>query len=1221
MAKKKAYSTLKHSRRMYVFSPRYLIFFVHFLIIFTGFRSFAQGEPEYDEISVFIDVPRLGGGEISAVIKGEEIYLPVTDLFDFLKIRNIPSPGLDTISGFFINQEAPYLIDRLKNSIQLGEKIFDLDAGALIRTETNLYLRGDYFGKIFGLDCIFSFRNLSVVINTRLDLPVIREMRQEEMRQNMTRLKGEVKADTTIGRSYPMFHFGMADWSAIATEQINGPAETRLNLALGSIIAGGETTVSINYNTRDPFTEKQQFYLWRYVNNDNRALRQVMAGKIATRAISSIYNPVVGVQFTNTPTTFRRSFGSYTLSDKTEPGWIVELYVNNILVDYVKADASGFFTFEVPLVYGNSLVMLKFYGPWGEERTREQNIIIPFNFLPKNTLEYTVSAGIVEDSLSSRFSRTSFNYGLTRGVTVGAGFEYLSSVSSGALMPYVNASLRLVSNLLLSGEYTHTVRAKGTLSYRLPSNIQFDINYTKYARDQKAINYNYLEERKIAVSMPIRLKNFSVYNRLSVNQLVLPTTNYTTGEWMLSGSLMGVSTNLTTYALYIGNSAPYAYSNLSLSFRFPSNFTVIPQAQYSYTDKKFISAKLGLEKRLLKHGFLNLSYEQNFRSNLRMGEVGFRYDFKFAQAGFSTRQTDKLTTLIQYARGSLINDRQTNYLGTDNRTNVGKGGISIIPYLDINNNGKRDPGEPKAYGLNLHASGGRIERSEKDTIIRILNLEPYTDCFIELDQSSLDNIAWRLKNRTMRVAVDPNKLKLIEIPVTVIGEASGTVMVEKRGETTGLARMIVNFYSVDQRLAGRVLTEEDGYFSFLGLASGAYNVRIDSVQLRKLEMLSSPDSINFEITANIDGDFVDGLDFTLKMKYPDTTVIIPVPAEVIIPVPAGKPGVKRDTSYFIIHEATEELLTISEDSWAIQLGAFQRRLYAEGYRSKIEALTGRKSEIVVEGGYYKVRILDLKDRKEVDDNIELLRKNGVTVLWVIRLKAKQQQLIITEKLDTLLRIRETIPGQPTPIPFSPDMAIQVGAFRNEPYALALRDKLIFALDKKVTIVHEDGYYKVRVSGFTSVNEMEKFLPALGLLGIRDIWILPVRMQPVEKPPVVEEKKEVPDTATKRFEQAKEVPIEVPPDTSRKPVEEKAGKAAIPPEPTISLQVALFQRRSQALRAQKRIMSKLDLPVEIVQQWDFYKVIVTGFYTREETYKYYPELAGIGYPNITLIEEK
>jgi hypothetical protein len=102
------------------------------------------------------------------------------------------------------------------------------------------------------------------------------------------------------------------------------------------------------YNNSAPFNEKQQRYLWRYVNNDFAPLRQIMAGKIHAGALSSLYNPVIGVQLTNTPTTYRRSFGTYLLSDHTEPGWTVELYVNNVLVDFTKADASGFFSFQVP---------------------------------------------------------------------------------------------------------------------------------------------------------------------------------------------------------------------------------------------------------------------------------------------------------------------------------------------------------------------------------------------------------------------------------------------------------------------------------------------------------------------------------------------------------------------------------------------------------------------------------------------------------------------------------------------------------------------------------------------------------------------------------------------------------------------------------------------------------------------------------------------------------
>lgn len=1170
MTNKEAYSYLiKNSGRM-PGNPAGNLLFSIFLVFILAFQPvFAQSEPEYDEISVFLDVPRLGTGEINAVIKGETVYLPVTDLFDFLKIRNIPSQGLDNITGFFISPEASYRIDRTTNIISYAEKEFVLEPDALIRTETNMYLRGDYFGEVFGLDCIFSFRNLSVLINTRLELPVMREMRLEEMRTNLTRLKGEVKADTTIGRSYPLFHFGMADWSAIASEQINGKSETRLNLALGSIIAGGETTVVLNYNSQDPFTEKQQYYLWRHVNNDNSFLRQIRAGKIAASATSSIYNPVVGVQFTNTPTTFRRSFGSYTLSDKTEPGWIVELYVNNVLINYVKADASGFFTFEVPLVYGNSNVMLKFYGPWGEERTREQNITIPFNFIPKNTLEYTISAGLVEDSLLSRFSRTSFNYGLSRGITIGAGYEYLSSVISGPMMPYVNASFRLASNLLFSGEYTNAVRAKGSLSYRMPSNLQIDLNYTRYDKDQKAINYNYLEERKVVVSIPLRMKKLMLYNRFSVNELVLPTINYTTGEWLISGSLFGVNTNVTTYALFIGKNTPYSYSNISLSLRFPAGFTIIPQAQYGYTDKELLTAKVGVEKRFLKNGYLNLSYEQNFRSNIRMGEIGFRYDFKFAQTGFSTRQSESITTFIQYARGSLINDGKSKYLGADNRANVGRGGITVIPYLDINANGKRDQGEPKVDGLNIRSSGGRIERNDRDSTIRILGIEPYTDCIIEFDQESFENIAWRLKDRTIKVAIDPNMLKMIEVPVTVMGEASGSVMIDRNGEVSGLARMIVNFYSADNRYTGRTLSEEDGYFSYFGLVPGSYKVKVDTGQLGRLGMLAYPDSLNFNITANNEGDFVDGLDFTIRTITADADTI---PA-------AHVTAVKKDTTFLIVHEITQELVTISEDSYAIQLGAFRNKANAEILRRRLEKMLGRKVEIVIEDDYFKVRIIEIKERKEVDEIIAKLYKEGITELWVISLKAKRQQLVLVEKQDTVRQIMEF------PV-FGPEF-----------YKLKTGD---------VPIIDQ-----------TVLEEMQNIKP-VGKFRFKELWKVPV---------ISSEGKEL-DEETWVIERTEitidKIPILIEiPSFFKRDTLMLAGTNIIvteaPDQPTIALQVAVFQKESQAMQAKRRIMSKLRLPVEIIKQWDSYHVIITGFFTREETYMYYPELAGMGYPGVRLIE--
>ncbi len=1189
-----------------------VIFKALFLFVLFSASFRAYGQEEYDEIDVFLEVQHLGGGEITSVIRGNELFLPVTDLFDFLKIRNVPDQNLESVSGFFITPEATYLISRKENLIRYQDKTFNLGPGDLIRTESNLYMRSSLFGKIFGLNCAFNFRSLSVTVDSRLELPLIREMRQEEMRKNLNRLQGEVQADTTIGRNYPLLKSGMADWSVVSDQQIDGESDTRLNLALGSMIAGGEATANLYYDTKQPFLEKQQYYQWRYVNNDFNALRQVMAGKISTHSISTLYNPVVGVQVTNTPTSYRRSFGSYTLSDRTEPGWVVELYVNNVLVDYVKADASGFYTFQVPLVYGNTMVKLKFYGPWGEERIREQNISIPFNFLPVGTFEYTASAGIVEDSVGSRFSRANFNYGVTRSLTVGGGVEYLSSVISGPTMPFFNASLRITNNILLAGEYTYSVRAKGTFSYRMPGNAQLDLNYTWYNKDQKAIFYNYREERRAVLSIPVKLGKFSTYQRFSAYQIILPASKYTTGEWLFSGSVAGVSTNLTSYALFIDHNKPNLYSNLSLSIRLPAGFILMPQAQFGYSQKQVISAKATLEKHFLEHAYLNMSYEHMFAYNTRLAEAGFRYDFSFAQTGASVRRAGKTTSFVQYARGSLINDSKTRYLGADNRTNVGKGGISVIAFLDINANGRRDKGEPRAYGLNLHASGGRIIRSDRDSTIRILGLEPYTSCFIELDPNSFANVSWRLPKKTYNVAVDPDILKDIEIPVTVEGEANGNVQIEKEGIRTGQGRIIVSFFTGSQRAAGKTITEDDGYFSYFGLAPGNYIARIDTAQMKKLGMTSDPDSIQFSVRAGTDGDIISGLDFLLKM-------LASAAVSETMPV-TEKPQVKKDTTLMIVHEVTQELVTITEDSYAIQHGAFRIKSNAENTRRKLEKILGKKVDIVVEDGYYKVRIPDIKTREEVDHYLEILRKNGVTEVWLISLKAKKQQIVLRETQDTIRQINETTIGHPE-IPGSEGITMQIGAFRDKSNAIELLRQLKGKYGDRIKMAYENGFYKLRISGMSPVrkdvlDELNRLGPRLGNLKFKDIWMAPP-VSPAMEIPIPEKREEI------RLEKIKTVPP-VPsfpkPQLGNSLIKGRTVISKTQPALTVSIRVGVFVKKSEARRAKRKISSRLHLQVEVVQQLDRYIVLIRGFHTREETYKYYPELAGMGYPGVSLIEE-
>lgn len=834
------------------------------LFLFTLFSAIAVHAQEAEEVSVYLNVQRVGNTEISSLLRGDTAYLPLSEMFDFLKIANRPSVNRDSLTGYFINPAATYLIDKKNNRIIYKDKTYTLKAGDLIKTPANLYLRADYFGSIFGLTAVFSFRNLSVTISTDIELPVLREMRLAEMRDNINQLKGDVKADTIVRRTYPAFHFGTADWSVINVQDNRAGNDTRASLRLGGIIAGGETDVAINYHSTEPLVERNQYYRWRLANNDNTVFRQITAGKIAGQSISSIFAPVVGLQVTNAPTTLRRSFGTYTISNTTQPNWVVELYINNVLVSYVRADASGFYSFEVPLIYGSSLVRLRFYGPAGEEQTSEQSINVPFNFLPKNEFEYTASAGFVEDGAGSRFSRLSTNYGITSFLTAGAGTEYLSSVSSGSVIPFINSSARLLPNLLVSAEYAHDVRTKALLTYKFASGLQLELNDTWYKRGQTAINNTFTEERKAIVSIPFRGKSYAAFTRLTISQMMLPGFNYATAEWLVSGNAWNLNGNINTFGLFSEGNAPYIYSNASLSTRLLKNFLFTQHVLYEYRARRIIGFKEELERRVFNNGYLKLSYENNLQSSIRNFEVGLRYDFQFAQTGASVRTGNSGDNFLQFASGSMITDAAANYTKFSNRTNVGRGGIDIIPFLDLNFNGRKDKNEPRAAGLKvLNNRGGLIVQSLKDTTIQITQLEPYINYLLELDPAGFENVAWQLNKKVYSIAVDPNIIKIVEVPVSVMGEAAGNVNISNSAGQKGLGRIVIQIYRGNKMVA-RTITESDGYFSYLGLPPGEYRAVVDSVQLEKLGLKAAPAVVEFKIRMSMDGSVTDGLAFTLS---------------------------------------------------------------------------------------------------------------------------------------------------------------------------------------------------------------------------------------------------------------------------------------------------------------------------------------------------------------------
>jgi hypothetical protein len=317
-----------------------------------------------------------------------------------------------------------------------------------------------------------------------------------------------------------------------------------------------------------------------------------------------------------------------------------------------------------------------------------------------------------------------------------------------------------------------------------------------------------------------------------------------------------------------------------------------------------------------------------------------------------------------------------------------------------------------------------------------------------------------------------------------------------------------------------------------------------------------------------DGAVVENLDFYLKKLEPDSEELDTIPEPVIV----------TDNTRLIIHEIVQELLTISHDSYAIQIGAFGNKSNAENLRRKLQGVLAKyETEIVLENEMNKLRILEIMTRDEVDNILETLRQNGITEAWVISLKAKQQMVVLVEK----------------------------------------RDSVISILESKVFMPFTKSFYKLEAGNGTigdrpAVKFLKEHSPVQNL-EVRDI-------RPVIRY-ITDEKNEDAspvrvNVIIEKLKPSDIMNLGILPD----PLAIKDLGITKVKVPEISIQVGLFYKKSEALKAQRKIKSKLKVPVVVMEQWEYYIVLIPGFHSREETFMYYPELAGIGYPGVTIIEK-
>ncbi|MFN6379467.1 MAG: carboxypeptidase-like regulatory domain-containing protein [Flavobacteriales bacterium] len=816
---------------------------------------------EYDEFFVYLSVENLGYYQIDAVYAEDELYLPCLTLFKNLSIYTTASAGLDTISGYMADKAKTFQINLNANTSSYQDKTVALKPRDYLISFDDVFISSRVYKELFGFSMNLDFRSLMVRLQSDSELPIVKILKQQKLRENLKSLRGEVKIDTVIQRDFHVLKGGVLDWNLRFAQASDVAPSAQFRGSLGAEVLGGELVIRSGLSTQARPQLRNQSFRWRYVNDSSAFIRQVNAGFIGVPLNSQVTTPLLGVGVSNTPVGFRSSYGSMMLQRKTQPGWEVEVFVNNTLVGYTTADANGDVQIEIPLMYGSTEIQIRYYGPWGEEEIEEQSLVIPFVFVPQGKLEYQAFTGITTDSLNNVFSYARVAYGLNRRTTVFVGHEHFTRNTVNRTMPFASASFVLTDALLFNYQYVNNVYQTGALNWRSEKGFFWEGRAKLYREDQDAELNSNLREYTTSFNFPFSIGKTRWLTRGQMRHLELPRNIVQNAEGTISTFYKRFNGGMTVGGNLQNTKQIYAALNASLQL--PKQWLLQAGAQYTMENQTINNVRMLVQKRFKRRVVVNLS--ANNLQDIRQASINLNVFFDLGWMGFSGEasysQDDWSST--QNINGSTLMGRAPKRLQTNTRSTMGRGAIDAMVYLDINHNNQKDDDEPLVKGISVGMNRGVQTLLDNDSIFRFVALEPYTRHILTVSESGLQQISWRLPFTTIGVYADPNSVKKVFIPIMPMGEVAGMVMsVDSLGNAKPAARIPILITDANGVFVARVASDASGYYNYTELKPGVYLVSPDPEAMKRAGF-TAPPAKAVTIRPMKEGDYTDGVDFEI----------------------------------------------------------------------------------------------------------------------------------------------------------------------------------------------------------------------------------------------------------------------------------------------------------------------------------------------------------------------
>lgn len=820
------------------------------------------------------------------------VLVPLGELCRLLDLGITVDPASGTAAGFFIDEGRRFALDVRNQSVVVAGRSKRFDSAQIEIHEDDIYADASLLSEWLPLGLVVDPFGAVITVHPEEKLPL--QLRLERARQlEMSGASGSGLASLPRRElPYRLFDGPFIDQTLrFATQPISGGGRNNLAeyatyvtgdllfMEASAFLSGSDQGVSdsrLSLGRKDPDGRLLGFL----------AAREVTVGDVFHPGLELIASPRSGpgVLISSFPLDRQIQFDRQSFRGDLPPGWEAELYRGDELLAYTQSRADGLYEFiDVPLLFGFNVFRVELYGPQGQRRSELHRFNVGDTLTPKGRVYYRLAANdpsyrLAGTGPTDNQSRASFDLsaGLTRNLSASLSLAAVDLINDGP-HAYAKAALRafwglLFANLDVAADRNGGSVWQGTVQSRLGSvgveaqhavldgfvSERFGPSFPSPLRSRTHLRFHAVIPSGWLPQVPVLFEARQDRFESGAQRREL------TGSVSTFSRGLAVSNQVTWATTSGGDETPTTTATGQfLVSRHHRAFSVRGQLAYSIRpdlqlDRIAMTGDQQLESGLLASAGVSRAIET--------GRTRYLVGLSKLEGAFGLGVTVNYTSPGGFGASVLLSvsvgrDPRDGSWHHQARPLAGFGALSARAFLDANGNGRFDLGEEPIAdaGFLLNGAGG-LARTDPAGGAFLANLSPYQDVDLTLATSTLEDPFWKPAVDGVRILPRPGKVAVIDFPVLVTGEITGTVYLERGG--TSREASGVDLELVDSRgtVVKTARTAYDGFYDITDVEPGSYTLRVTAEHVVKLAVVAP----SREVDILPSGTVIDGLDFVLR---------------------------------------------------------------------------------------------------------------------------------------------------------------------------------------------------------------------------------------------------------------------------------------------------------------------------------------------------------------------